>query len=369
MKPALLSLDENRNIATMNTDMHWYQRLRYRLLAIQFFVVFIGMGIMLLAMPFITADQQITRRAFLLAISIAGVGALIAGAVASFILWRTLVFPLRALAQNSQRIANGRYDERVPFPSQSGEAIQQLATNFNQMAETLQAVEQQRMAMINNVAHELRTPLTGLQGMIEGMEDGVFAADADIFALMGQETGRLTRLVEDIQNLSRVEEKAVNLVMENFVLADVVQRVILHLQAQADAKTLTLSVKEAANPYLVVHGDRDRTAQILTNLISNAIRYTLPGGQIAISLAQEGAQAHINVQDTGIGIASADLPYLFERFYRVDRSRSRHSGGSGIGLTIARHLAWAMGGDITAASPGEGHGSTFTFTLPTASNR
>lgn len=344
--------------------MAWYKRLRYRLIGIQFLVVVIGMGVMILAIPFITTgDEAVARRAFFIAIGIAGVGSLLAGAIASFILWRTLVVPLRTLAHGSQRIANGRYDERVPFPSQSGEAMQQLATNFNQMADTLQAVEKQRVAMINNVAHELRTPLAGLRGMLEGLEDGVFAADTETFALMGREIGRLSRLTEDIQNLSRVEEGAIQLDVQEFVMCGVVQRVISHLQTQANEKKITFIVNEASSPMLV-WGDCDRTAQILTNLVSNGVRYTPEGGTVQLDLYPVGQWAHVRVQDTGIGIDATDLPYIFERFYRADRSRSRKSGGSGIGLTIARRLAWAMGGGITAESKGERHGATFTLMLP-----
>lgn len=347
--------------------MVWHQRLRYRLIGIQLMVVLIGVGMMLLAMRsliFGEAPDEIRGR-ILSAVGIAAVGALFAGAVASLLLWRTLVVPLRTLAANSQRIADGRYDERVPFPNQSGEAMQQLATNFNQMAGTLQRVEQQRVAMIGNVAHELRTPLAGLRGVVEGLEDGVFAADSQTFGMMGREIGRLSRLVDDIQNLSRVEAGAVSFDLQDFLLCEIARRVSLHLQSQAEEKGIALTVHEA-DPPLKVHADSDRTAQILTNLVGNAIRYTSADGTVTVKIQSVGNMAQVQVVDTGVGISADDLPYIFERFYRADRSRSRQSGGSGIGLTIARHLAWGMGGELSAESDGLNTGSTFTLTLPLA---
>ncbi len=347
--------------------MVWHKRLRYRLIGIQLLVVIIGVAMMLVTMRLIIlgSSAENLSNAILLSVGIAAVGSLAAGAVASWLLWRTLVIPLRTLAASSQRIADGRYGERVPFPAQSGEAMQQLATNFNQMAGTLQQVEQQRIEMIGNVAHELRTPLTGLRGVVEGLEDGVFSTDSTTFAMMGREIGRLSRLVNDIQHLSRVEAGAIQLDFQDFVLCEVAQHVILHLQMQAEENGIMLTVQEAAAP-MVVHADSDRTAQLLTNLIGNAIRYTPAGGTIRVQLQPIGNMAQVQVVDSGVGISADDLPYIFERFYRADRSRSRQSGGSGVGLTIARHLAWRMKGELSAESDGLDQGSTFTLTLPLA---
>ena len=140
---------------------------------------------------------------------------------------------------------------------------------------------------------------------------------------------------------------------------------ILHLQTQAEEKGISLSVQEA-DPPMTVHADSDRTAQLLTNLIGNAIRYTPTGGTIRVQLQPVGNMAQVQVIDSGVGISADDLPYIFERFYRADHSRSRQSGGSGIGLTIARHLAWGMGGNVLAESDGLDQGSTFTLQLPVA---
>ena len=364
--------------------MVWHQRLRWRLIGIQILVVVIGVAITLIGMQLIVgwlAPSQIRpilatpsptletdlisafSRIFSFAVLLAALSAAAVGAIASYVLWRILVIPLREMAVASQRIIEGRYDERVPFPQQAGEALQHLAVNFNTMAESLAKVEENRTIMIGNVAHELRTPLAGVRGIIEGMEDGIYAPEPAVFQRLAGELDRLGRLVDDLQHLSRVEAGAIQLNFHSFILCDVVRQVMIHLQAQAEAKGVTLIVKEAEPP-LTVYGDSDRTAQILTNLVSNAIRYTPAGGMVTIRLSPEGQMARVAVVDTGIGISAENLPYLFERFYRVDQSRSRASGGSGVGLTIARHLAWAMGGELTAASAGENKGSTFLLMLP-----
>jgi histidine kinase len=202
-----------------------------------------------------------------------------------------------------------------------------------------------------------------LEGYLEGLLDGVLPSDPETIGVMQHEVRRLRRLVDDLQQLSRVEAGQVALRIETFDLLPMVQRVITQLRPQLMAQSLEMIV-DVPGQELWVRADPDRTAQILVNLIGNAIRYTPDDGSIRVRIRQTGNQASIIIEDTGIGIPAAALPYLFERFYRVDPSRSRVSGGSGIGLTIARHLAWAMGGEITATSPGLGQGSTFMLLLP-----
>lgn len=366
--------------------MAWHQRLRWRLIGIQVLVVVMGVSITLIGSRLMIAWLAPSRirpilaaappsleadligefgRIFALTVGVAAVGATAIGAVASVVMWRILVVPLREMALASERMVEGRYDERVPVPDQAGEALQHLARNFNKMATSLSQIEEQRTTMIGNVAHELRTPLAGIRGIIEAMEDGIYAPEPAVFQRLTGELDRLGRLIYDLQHLSRIEAGAIELTFRDFVMCDVVRRVLTHLQTQAETKGVELTV-HTATPPLMVHGDSDRTAQILTNLVSNAIRYTPAGGSITISLTPQDGRAHVAVVDTGIGISAENLPYLFERFYRVDQSRARFSGGSGIGLTIARHLAWAMGGTLTAASAGEGQGSTFALTLPLA---
>lgn len=369
--------------------MAWHQRLRFRLLGIQLLVVIIGISLVLLISRIIMFNvirdslraelgsildvtalalveksfQNGFQNAILSSVLIAGVGALIVGIGASWLLWQTLVIPLRKFASSSQKIADGDFGERVPFPHQSGEAMQRLANNFNNMASRLQMTEQERVVLIGNVSHELRTPLSGLKGMVEGLEDGVFEDQIYTFQMMGREIDRLTKLVEDLQNLSLVEGGNVPLNNQSFLLCEVAAQIVLYFQEVAKQKQITIEVDETPIPIQIL-ADRDRTVQIVTNLVSNAIRYTQSGGDVLIKLDALDKMGRLMIVDSGVGISTGDLPFVFERFFRADRSRSRQSGGTGIGLTIALHLARAMGGNLTATSDGMGKGATFILELP-----
>ncbi|HSH04878.1 MAG TPA: HAMP domain-containing sensor histidine kinase [Anaerolineae bacterium] len=373
--------------------MPWYKRLRWRLIGAQFLVASVGVLLMLIFTQLIIHDsgQNILRPALTnllnhpdqlatteqelldafeqgvyAAVSFAASGAVLAGIISSYLIWRTIISPLNALARSSQRIANGHYNERVNAPANSGQAMHHLTLNFNQMAESLAQIEKQRVALLGNISHELRTPLAGLKGYLEGLIDGLMPNDPETFVWMLHEVDRLTRLVNDIQNLSRIEAGQIKLNWETFDLTTTAQHVIAQLQSQAQTKNINLHLAPDAAATTFVHADLDRTKQILINLIGNAIQYTPDNGTITLNLTRQQNQVILTVTDTGQGIPPDALPLLFERFYRVDQSRARTSlSGSGIGLTISRHLAWAMGGELEATSLGLGLGSTFTLTLPT----
>lgn len=372
--------------------MPWYKRLRWRLIGSQFLVALVGVSIMMLAtrtiilnsapvvlrpllnallqnpdnIAAIEADLIIAfRNAVLLSVLFAALGAIVAGVFSSVLLWGTIINPLRMVADSSQRIADGRFDERVAVPESSGEAMAQLVTSFNQMTATLSDVEQQRVALLGNIAHELRTPLTGLKGYLEGLMDGLFPSNEETFAWMTQEVDRLGRLVDDIQHLSRIESGQFLLDFQAVDVSLLVQRVVAQLTTQAQSKQITLETTPPNDAVLVL-ADADRAAQVLINLVGNAIRYTPEGGHVWLNVVANGRFAKISVKDNGVGIPADALPFLFERFYRVDHSRARTSGGTGIGLTISRHLVWAMGGELTAVSDGLNQGSCFTFSLPLA---
>jgi histidine kinase len=300
------------------------------------------------------------RSAVIQALLVAGVAATIVAITTSTLLLRRILRPLSDIAERSRRIAEGRYDERVTVPSSEELAI--VARNFNAMAESLEHVEQQRVALIGNAAHELRTPLTGIEGYLEGLIDGVFPPEPATFVEMQHEVRRMRRLVDDLQTLSNVEAGQVRLHFTTVDLEIVARRVVAQLRPQITTSSLEVLVEPGIGP-LLVWADADRVAQILLNLVGNAMHHTPEGGYITVRLSSTGGHGRVEVIDTGVGIAAAELALIFERFYRVDRSRSRASGGSGIGLTIARHLAWAMGGDLTATSAGPGQGSSFTLTL------
>jgi histidine kinase len=301
------------------------------------------------------------RRNVLWSLAVAALAATIVGLAASLLLMREILRPLREIAESSRRISDGHYDERVAVPA--SDELAEVATHFNQMAAALQAVEEQRVMLLGNVAHELRTPLTGLKGYVEGLMDGLFRGESETYAFMDQEIRRLQRLVDDIQTLSRVEAGQIPLNLQTFDLIPIVERTVAQIRPQAETSCLEI-VADYPPAAQSVRADPDRVAQVLLNLLSNAARYTPEGGCIYVRLEEKQNRVAVSVEDTGIGIPTHALPHLFERFYRVDPSRTRASGGSGIGLTIARHLAWAMHGDLTAHSEGEGKGSTFTFSLP-----
>lgn len=284
-----------------------------------------------------------------------------AALLASVLLSRGIISPLRRMMSASQRIAAGHYEERVE--TSGTDELAQLAGRFNQMAEKLEEVESMRRRLIGDVTHELRTPLTAIKGSMEGLIDGVLPATDETFRQIQQEADRLNRLVDDLQELSRVEAGAYSLEKRPLDVSTLVKTVTKRLRPQFDQKGVRLisSVPEGSMHVLV---DEDRIIQVLTNLLANALHYTPAGGAATLSAIQADREIRISVEDTGLGISAEHLPLIFDRFYRVDKSRSRMQGGSGIGLTIAKHLVEAHGGRIWAESAGEGLGSRFTFSLP-----
>jgi histidine kinase len=302
------------------------------------------------------------RAGVLDALGYAALAAVLVAAVVSMIFSRQIVAPLRAMMSASQRIADGRYDERV---SVSGsDELAQLAERFNRMAERLEQTESMRRQLIGDVSHELRTPLTAIGGYMEGLTDGVLPATPETFEQVRAEASRLSRLVDDLQELSRVEAGSYRLDVHPVALSVLLETTAKRLLHQFDEKQvhLTRSLPTDLSPVLA---DEDRITQVLTNLLGNALAYTPAGGEVTVSAAKIGNEVLISIRDTGFGIPAESLPHIFDRFYRVDKSRSRAAGGgSGIGLTIAKALVEAHGGRLRAESAGEGQGSLFSFTLP-----
>ena len=304
--------------------------------------------------------QASFNQALFLALLAAGIVAILV----SLLLSRSVVAPVRILTTASQRIASGHYAERVQ--NAGSDELGQLAQSFNQMAEKLEQVESMRRQLIGDVSHELRTPLTAIKGSMEGLMDGVLPASAETYQQIHQEADRLARLVDDLQELSRVEARAYPLDIQPMAVSTLVKTTLKRFAAQAGSKGIEL-ISDLPADLPPVLADQDRIIQVLTNLVGNAMQYTPKDGRVSIQASRHGDEIHVSVNDTGIGIPPENLPYLFTRFYRVDKSRSRQAGGgSGIGLTIARHLVEAHGGRIWAQSGGEGQGSTFTFTLKAA---
>jgi two-component system sensor histidine kinase BaeS len=294
---------------------------------------------------------------------IAVMAASFAALIVSFIFSRNILAPVRVMKNASQRIAEGHYDERVQVSG--SDELHQLAGSFNLMAEQLEQVEDMRRRLIGDVAHELRTPLTAIKGYAEGLMDNVLPASAETYQQIHAESERLSRLVDDLQELSRVESRATQLDIRPVDSAALINTVIKRLQYQFDEKRVILSSSLPREPIHLL-ADEDRMIQVLTNLIGNALQYTPENGAVTVSMARDKDEARISVSDTGAGIPPEHLARIFDRFYRVDKSRTRSRGGSGIGLTIAKHLVEAHGGKLWAQSAGENKGSVFTFTLPLA---
>jgi histidine kinase len=304
------------------------------------------------------------RASFNEALMYAVIAAMAVAVTLSFLFSRRVVAPVRAMSLAAQRIADGRYDERVEVNGE--DELARLAARFNQMAEKLNQVEAMRRRLIGDVSHELRTPLTAIKGSMEGLMDGILPANVETYQQIHAETERLNRLVDDLQELSRVESRAYELDIQSVDLHSLVRTVAKRLCPQAESKRISLNV-DLSPDFPRVLADQDRIIQILINLAGNALQYTPEGGKITISAKRLNGAVQISVRDTGSGIPPEHVDHIFDRFYRVDKSRSRQSGGgSGIGLTIARALVEAHGGRIWVESAGEAQGSVFHFTLTAA---
>lgn len=304
------------------------------------------------------------RASFNEALLYAATAATIVAVVLSLFLSRSVIAPLHAMSLATQNISDGHYDKRVA--AQGHDELAQLAARFNQMAEKLQHVESMRRRLIADVSHELRTPLTAIKGSMEGLIDGVLPVTEETFLQIHAEANRLNRLVDDLQELSRVEARAYELNIQPLDISLVVRTVAKRLAPQFQSKQIRLDLDLPTNLPRIL-ADEDRAVQIVTNLAGNALQYTPEKGRVTISGSQAGNEVQISIQDTGSGIPPEHLKHIFDRFYRVDKSRSRAAGGgSGIGLTIARALVESHGGKIWAESSGSEQGSTFTFTLPIA---
>lgn len=334
-------------------------------------VLLVGPGYFAEAMGHLPGDpmgavmDEATRAAFGDAMRQALIGASLiavaAATVVSFAVAGRIVRPISALADAARRIARGHYAERVPVADD--DEIGVLAGSFNEMAASLEATERRRVQLVGDVAHELRTPLSTLDGYLEGLEDGVVAADPDTWRLLRGETARLTRLINDLSELWRAESHQVPLRIEPVDVSVVARDVADRFAPLAGSRVIRASVPDGP---VLARADRDRLGQILSNYLANAVRHGPDGSAISFVVARAGDRTRVSVVDEGPGLTPDQLEAVFERFYRVDTSRSRALGGSGIGLAIVRALAEAMDGRAWAESAGPGTGATFHVELPGA---
>lgn len=294
-------------------------------------------------------------------------GGLVAIAVAliiTFFLSRRILAPVKALTSAAKRLGRGDFSQRVQLKDKS--EIGELAQAFNSMAGDLERAEKLQRNMVADVAHELRTPLSNIRGYLEAIRDGVIKPDAETIRSLDEEAVLLSRLVDDLQELSLAEAGELRLNRQPGDITEVINKAVAAVQVQAQGKGISVvsDLPEGLPPCDV---DLQRIGQVLRNLLENAIAHTGDSGRITVAAERQDSQVKVSVTDTGEGIPAEDLPYIFERFYRVDKSRTRATGGSGLGLTIARRLVEAHGGKIEVQSE-VGKGSRFTFTVPVFPN-
>jgi len=292
--------------------------------------------------------------------------AILLAGIAGALLARRISRPLTRLAEAADAVSGGDLGSSVETESDITE-LRSLSAAFNSMTFALRQSDQAKTAFLADVTHELRTPLTVIKGTIETLQDGALddAKHRDhLLASMEREADRLIRLVNELLVLTRADAGALKLQVQPLDLAEQVRSRCDRLAPLAARKGVALNVIEATAG-LMVAGDADRLAQVLDNLLDNALRYAPDGSPIRIGLERAGDQVHCSVHDDGPGIPPEHLPFIFERFYRVDAARSRASGGAGLGLAIARALVAAQAGRISAESA-EGQGTTITFSLPLA---
>jgi signal transduction histidine kinase len=280
----------------------------------------------------------------------------------TLVLSRRMTSPIAVLAGAARRLGHGDLSQRVRLQGE-GE-VTALAQAFNSMAADLEYAEQLRRNMVADVAHELRTPLSNIQGYLEAIRDGMIEPDAPAIRSLSEETALLSRLVNELQELSLAEAGELKLVYQAEDVTDLVKQAVTPWQPQLTAREISLSL-ELGDDLPLVNIDWQRVNQVLHNILENAVAHTRKGGTIKVAASQKGKWVEVSVSDTGEGIPAEDLPHIFERFYRVDKSRARATGGSGLGLTIARRLIEAHGGTIGVQSK-LGEGSRFSFTLPVA---
>ena len=290
---------------------------------------------------------------------IAAVLAMVAALVASVLVAAPLARPLRRVTRTARRIERGHLDTRAPARG-GGTEIEELAGAVNRLAESLEQEEALRRATVADVAHELRTPVTGIVTRVEAAQDGLLADREGNLAALHAEALRLAQLIDDLGRLAEAQRPGLTLDRERLDLAALADARAAAYADRFQASEVALERELGSAP---VRGDRQRLEQIVDNLLSNALKYTDDSGHVLVRTSRVDGNSLLEVEDDGIGIAPDDLPHLFERFWRGDKSRSRATGGAGVGLAIVDELVRAHGGRVEVEST-PGHGSCFRVILP-----
>lgn len=312
-----------------------------------------------------TSDNALDAQALVFLTSVrssllwAALGAVLLSLALGVLLSRLLTAPLARLRVAAQAVSGGDLSQRVPISS--GDEIGDLGRAFNEMAASLGKAETLRKNLIADISHELRTPLTVVQGDLQAILDGVYPLEMAQVASLYDETRLLTRLVDDLHDLALADAGQLRIERMAVDMAELVRNAGGPFAPVAEAAGIRVMIE--AGDAALVEGDADRLSQVLRNLMSNAVRHTPAGGEVAVRVHENGETVTVQVADNGTGISPEDLPHVFDRFYRGDRSRSRQGGGAGLGLAIVRQLVAAHGGTIEVASE-SGKGTTFTIKLP-----
>jgi signal transduction histidine kinase len=289
----------------------------------------------------------------------ASLAGLVLAVILSFVLMGRVLGPLRQMTHITQKMATGDYSGQIPFKSR--DEVGRLAVAFNQMAESLNRIEELRKTMVIDVAHELRTPLTNIKGYLEALTDDVMPPIKDTFVLLQEETMRLVHLVEDLLRLTKADAARGNLQTVAIQLEDLVRKGVQSFRPQFDSKNINIDIQfeEGRHP---TRADPEKLSQVVTNLLHNALRYTPEGGTLRISIEHMVQEVKVIFTNSGGELEEHDLPFIFERFYRGEKSRSREHGGAGIGLAIVKELIEAHGGSV-GAEISEGQ-TRIWFSLP-----
>lgn len=288
-----------------------------------------------------------------------GIFSLILSLLFGTVMSKRLVSPIARVINTSKAISKGFYKDRIKEKSNTRE-INQLTVTINDLAENMEKQEILRKRLTGDVAHELRTPLATLQSHLEAMMDGIWPADSERLKSCHEEIVRISKMVGDLEKLARYESENLVLNMDMFDITELAKRQIHNFESEFLSKGLELKLTGAE---CRVYADKDKISQVFVNLLSNALKYIPEGGLVIMNIKDNEVNTEISVTDNGPGIPQEDLPYIFERFYRADKSRNKLTGGSGIGLTICKSIVLAHGGSIYVQS-NIGKGTKFTFTIP-----
>lgn len=306
-------------------------------------------------------SEEAFNTAGTLALIIGLVIAVTGAIVVSVLISRRLGRSLTDLGAAASRIADGDYQMRVGNADSS--ELETLANSFNSMAARLAAVEGTRRRLLTDLAHEIRTPLASMEICVESLEDGAIEPGPEAWRVLSDQIQRISRLTDDLGQVSAAEEGRLNLKRELLSTADVVRSAVLSAQEGFDRKDVNLVIGPIPRES-TIFADPSRVGQVLGNLLSNALRHTPSAGAVRVGAEVEASITRISVTDSGEGIAAEHLPHIFERFYRVDTARDREHGGTGVGLAISHAIAAAHGGRLSASSAGPGKGTTLQLELP-----